>query len=439
MRQLPSARKERLAALEEEQDEAQAALSRLSADFRAQRDKERPTPDALAKALPEGTVLVVYLFHGSHLSAFVHRRGQKPVRISLGPAAPILEAVREWRPLLSGRKPGGKFGARLKKLVLDPLEKHLEGCKVLLVSPDGLLGTVPFAALPGKKPGSYLIEDMPVAAVPVPAAIPDLMKPVKPEDRLKPALLAVGDLRYDPGGKAAPRVGPGSRAVPRSGRERFGRLPATRDEVLSVRGAFADLFEGGESKLLRDGEATKAAVLAELPKARYAHFATHGFFVPEPKGEWHPLLLSGVALSDANRLPKEGEEDGILTALEVSEMDLTKLELAVLSACETGLGKVAGGEGVLGMQRAFQAAGACSVIASLWKVDDKATQQLMQEFYAAAWDTRKVVSRAEALRAAQLSMLRDGVRRGIGREAKIEGDRLPPYWWGAFVLSGDWR
>src|SRR5262249_28102069 len=131
---------------------------------------------------------------------------------------------------------------------------------------------------------------------------------------------------------------------------------------------------------------------------------------------WHPLLLSGIVLSGANREPKEGEEDGILTALEVSEMELPKLELVVLSACETGLGKTAGGEGLLGLQRAFAVAGARTVIASLWSVDDKATQALMSEFYRVAWDTDTIVSRAEALRRAQLSILKEGKRRGIGKK-----------------------
>src|SRR5262249_19787294 len=110
-----------------------------------------------------------------------------------------------------------------------------------------------------------------------------------------------------------------------------------------------------------------------------------------------------------------------------------------------GLGKAAGGEGLLGMQRAFQVAGARSVVASLWKVDDKATQALMAEFYARAWDTKKIISRAEALRQAQLTLLKDGCRRGLGKKAEklpkgAKGEtRLPPLYWAAFVLSGDWR
>jgi CHAT domain-containing protein len=162
---------------------------------------------------------------------------------------------------------------------------------------------------------------------------------------------------------------------------------------------------------------------------------------------WHPLLLSGLVLAGANREAKPGEEDGILTALEVSEMDLSGLELAVLSACETGLGAVAGGEGLLGLQRAFQVAGARSVVASLWKVPDRATQALMAEFYRIAWDRTTVVSRVEALRRAQLLILREGGKRGkvVGLDVKerptrpAEGRRTPPYYWAAFVLSGDWR
>jgi CHAT domain-containing protein len=113
----------------------------------------------------------------------------------------------------------------------------------------------------------------------------------------------------------------------------------------------------------------------------------------------------------------------------------------VLSACETGLGKAAGGEGLLGLQRAFQAAGARSVIASLWGVSDRATQALMSDFYRIAWDPEAIVSRAEALQRAQLALLNEGRLRGVGKDAEkiAGGTRLPPFYWAAFVLSGDWR
>ena len=127
-------------------------------------------------------------------------------------------------------------------------------------------------------------------------------------------------------------------------------------------------------------------------------------------------------------------------------MNLSKVDLAVLSACETGLGKVAGGEGLLGLQRAFQVSGAGTTVASLWQVDDAATRALMDEFYRNLWE--KKLPKIEALRQAQLKMLREydpqkGTLRGVGGVRQLDADakpqRLPPFYWAAWVLSGDWR
>ena len=126
-----------------------------------------------------------------------------------------------------------------------------------------------------------------------------------------------------------------------------------------------------------------------------------------------------------------------MTALEAAELNLGKVELAVLSACETGLGTEAGGEGLLGLQRAFQVAGARTVVASLWSVDDKATRSLMEDFYENLW--QKNLSRLEAMRRAQRRMLDEGFTRGMVRPDKDGPKRVPPFYWAAFVLSGDWR
>src|SRR4029077_14526997 len=158
----------------------------------------------------------------------------------------------------------------------------------------------------------------------------------------------------------------------------------------------------------------------------------------------HPGLLSGVVFAGVN-LPERKPEETILTALEAAELDLAKVELVVLSACETGRGQVAGGEGVLGLQRAFQLAGARSVVASLWRVPDEETHQLMREFYRRVWSD-KDVSKAEALRQgqavvlgqAQLWMLEPWKPRG-DLERPAPAGPPPPYVWAAFVLSGDWR
>ncbi|MBY0228539.1 MAG: CHAT domain-containing protein, partial [Gemmataceae bacterium] len=459
LRSAPATARSALDALEREQDEAQAALAKLSEAFRLQRARERPSPETLAKALPEGAVLVDYLFFdraGSigkdgkprrerRLAAFLHRRGRASARIDLGPAAAVESAADAWRPLLLKGDYGHDAGEKLKALAWTPLEKHLRDAKLVLVSPDGVLGTVPFAALPGKKKGTCLVEDILIAVVPVPSALPDLLAPAK--DRLPASLLVVGGVDYD----AARKPATGRRGAPVSRAGKWGALPGTAAEAEAVSASFAKTF-GAKAAHLTGGAATSRAVRAALPKARYAHFATHGFFAPEEARSaleggvgWNPLLLSGLAFAGANRDPGPEEDSGILTALEVSEMDLTQLDLAVLSACETGLGKVAGGEGVLGMQRAFQIAGARSVVASLWSVDDEATRQLMGDFYAQAWDGKTPMG--EALGKAQLAMLfgktLEGKPRGAGKvPVKLpagDGKRLPPFYWAAFVLSGDWR
>jgi CHAT domain-containing protein len=161
---------------------------------------------------------------------------------------------------------------------------------------------------------------------------------------------------------------------------------------------------------------------------------------------FHPGLLSGLVLAGANRPVDFDHDDGILTALEVEALDLSGVELAALSACETGLGQSTVSEGLLGLQRAFQTAGARSVVAGLWKVPDRDTQMLMQRFYENLW--KKRMSKIEALREAQLWMLREAPKRSeLSRGLDIAADNspttkdpsLPPYYWAAFVLSGDWR
>ena len=118
----------------------------------------------------------------------------------------------------------------------------------------------------------------------------------------------------------------------------------------------------------------------------------------------------------------------------------------MLSACETGLGDVAGGEGVLGLQRAFQVAGAQTTVTSLWSVPDRATRLLMERFYGNLWDKR--MPKLQALREAQLWLMREGGRpgsdaaRGLGIEREVlesSNGRLPSHYWAGWVLSGDWR
>gem|GEM_PF-841180 len=157
-----------------------------------------------------------------------------------------------------------------------------------------------------------------------------------------------------------------------------------------------------------------------------------------------PSLLSGLAFSGANRPPAPDHDDGILTAEEIACMPLDGVRLVTLSACETGLGATAGGEGLLGLQRAFQVSGARTTIASYWKVADEATRMLMIRFYTNLWEKR--MSKLDALREAQLYLLDhpESVRGlDLEQEGKLQqeekAERTSPRFWAAFSLAGDWR
>ncbi len=238
-------------------------------------------------------------------------------------------------------------------------------------------------------------------------------------------------------------------------------LPATKEEVADARERFHAAFPKAPCRVWTGKEATKTAFQAEAGKARYIHVATHGFFdlehlkaalaleggphrgfntemtsAPLPStgsgqadrpGGWNPLLLSGIVLARSDK------EDGRLTAEELQDLDLRGTELVVLSACETGRGELAAGEGVLGLSRALVVAGARAFMLSLWKVPDASTRELMDGFYAGLWGDpspealakgEKPLTAEEALRATQLRMLARDRAKGA----------FHPKDWGAWVL-----
>jgi CHAT domain-containing protein len=291
--------------------------------------------------------------------------------------------------------------------------------------------------------------------------------PLPPEGA---SLLAVGGVGYD---EAPPAIVPAAdvlRAPDTGSKVIWPALPGTARELDRILGLAGKRLKAAH----RGKEASTARLLQDLPEARWVHLATHGFFAgPSVRsalqlsqkdyergrlgerigaGARSPLVLSGLVLAGANIPVKdpEKEDGGILTAEAIAGLNLDKLDLAVLSACETGLGEVAGGEGVFGLQRAFHIAGAKNVIASLWKVDDEATAALMSLFYHHLWVEKQ--SPLEALRKAQLALYYHPER--IGALARQRGPdfektaRLPPAsgsasarraparLWAGFVLSG---
>jgi CHAT domain-containing protein/tetratricopeptide (TPR) repeat protein len=368
---------------------------------------------------------------------FVLAKGQPVSQVDLGPAGPIDEAVLAWREAIVHRQ-ASPAAEVLRRAVWEPLARHFPpGTTTALITPDAVLTAVPWAALPGDRPGTVLLEQYALATVPhAPFVLDHLTAPPRSAGAGE-LVLAIGGVDYD--GTPRPLGDPAARTdllVLRRAETERGRGPGGDGEGWRSLPGTAREFEAvakraGSRPLLRlqGSEAGTARLLTELPKARWAHIATHGFFAdprvrsilqPDPKlfafegrqraaGLRNPLVLSGLVLAGANRpsaavpqADQSGDDLGIVTAEAIAGLPLQDLELAVLSACETGLGLVGGGEGVFGLQRAFHLAGAHNVVASLWKVDDEATAALMAIFYDQLWRQNKPP--IEALRAAQLAL-----------------------------------
>lgn len=410
------------------------------------------------------------------------RADRDPVVMSLQDAASLGAATDQFRAELakSDRRASSVAGAAIRRRLWSPIEEHLDGIETVIVSPDSLLGTLPWAALPGSKPGTLLIEDYRLASIPFVNLFDSLL-----HERSQPStgdrLLVLGDVDYEVASAASTKDA-SSGESDQAAEKKWKPLPGFRDELASVRSLHQTAFgrEASVTTLVRDA-ATETEFLSQAAQSGTLHLITHGFFagrntqsvaqaeagVPvigqtrptkDPfVGKLLPGQLSGLVMAGANRPVTAGEQqdDGILRAAEIEASSLQGVNLVVLSACETGLGAVAGGEGLTGLQRAFHVAGARSVIASLWKVDDRATQELMRRFYTNLW-IRKM-SKLDALRQAQLWMLRhpqelaamgvnDAMTRGKPRERKPDDagqrkakDRTDPFFWAAFQLSGDWK
>jgi CHAT domain-containing protein len=452
-------------------------LARRTVQFRHYREAQKLTPAGLKALLPEGAILVDFMEYGTgkdaRLVAFVVGR-EKIERIELGESGLLGGSIDGFRRTMNRTQPviGSDDSALvLRDKIWTPLAKHLGGAKLVLISPDGPLNRLPFTALPAQDGKRYLIEEVALAVLPVPHMLPELLAPRDPgQAKTGPSLLVVGDVDFDgledTGTKVAKVEILGSGRPRAGGPMKWDRLPGTRTEVASIEDTFRRAVPGGQLTSLREKQATVDSVRQLASRHRYLHFATHGFFTPkEIKSALqteitsdallltretrvgsgpHPGLLSGLVFAGANRPASDGD-GGVLTALDVAELDLSKVELTVLSACETGLGAVAGGEGVLGLQRAFQVAGARTVVTSLWKVDDLGTRRLMERYYENYW--KKEQGSLQALREAQLwmleeGMLEEGIKRGMVRkeDGRPKGSlRTPPEYWAAFVLSGDWR
>lgn len=321
----------------------------------------------------------------------------------------------------------GKVPRRsLYEILWKPLEKELVGIKRIYFSPAGLLHRINIDAIPVSETETLADRFQMIEL----NSSRQLVIPHN-NSRVNNKAVEYGGIRFN------------SIEVDSSTRgETWSYLPGTEREVNSLEKIM--LAAGLQTTLKKGSDATEESFKklgsANSGSPRVLHIATHGYFFPDPKVEAgkgrsaagdqesvfkmsdHPMLRSGLILAGGNvgwqgKRTLEGKEDGVLTAYEISQMNLSNTELVVLSACETGLGSIQGNEGVYGLQRAFKIAGAKYLIMSLWQVPDKQTSLLMLAFYK-KWLGNKMPI-PKAFHEAQKQLRKSG---------------LDPYYWAGFVL-----
>lgn len=434
--------------------------------------------EALARTLPERSAAVGFRSftrvridppHGNPireawLVAFVLTDQGALSRVDFGPLAAIEAMVERWRaaigqPLAARGAPTEtrvgtedealEAAQKLRVALVEPLVAATSSASTLFVCLDDALHLVPLDALPYA--GGLLGERM---TIHVETSFRQRLERT-PRQHVEPALLAIGGVDYDakPSSSAwgaAPLVAANVASTPV--RTEFVRgsadaspwnyLTGTRAEVRSIAARFQSAF-GAEPLLLAGTDASRESFAALAPLSAWIHVATHGWFAPESirsaarapsdARSWTPISLEesvdefapmtrcGLAFAGANRTDDD-DAIGILTAEEIAGLDLSRCELAVLSACETNVGLRRAGQGIQSLQAALHAAGARAAITSLWKVDDDATRELFEDFYTRIWSAKE--PQAQALWSAKQAL------RGRGRPTRD---------WAGWVLSGDPR
>ncbi|MDD3845605.1 MAG: CHAT domain-containing protein [Syntrophorhabdaceae bacterium] len=330
----------------------------------------------------------------------------------------------------------------LYDLLIKPVELSIKGKGRLLISPDGNLNLIPFETLMNST-GSYLIEDFLISYV---GAGRDMVKFARPSLSGGESLI-MADPDYDLGQKEMDRTKASANVRTASIRGhisrdasgmRFHRLPDTKQEADAIEKILRNKF--GQKVSNQQNRKAMEYILFGMSSPRILHLATHGYFLTEeetkrpeqipefsstgnplqdlPDTIENPMLRSGIVLAGANTSLQEGRDEGMVTAEKVLGLDLKGTDLVVLSACQTGVGDIQGGEGVFGLKRAFILSGAKTLVMSLWSVPSRETVDLMTTFYTLLSEGK---TPSQALRQSKLALMKQ---------------KPHPFFWGAFVLTG---
>jgi CHAT domain-containing protein/lipopolysaccharide biosynthesis regulator YciM len=487
-KQSPQAHQAQLKALEEKIDALENNISNRSVEFRAQ--TTRVTLAAVQQAIPEQAALVEFItyrpydvasrqFMSTHYAVYALDHKGVLRWADLGEARKLESLISQLRQQLR-RKPSQTPRAlralkttsqQLTNLLLTPLQDLITAKTQLLISPDGVLNFVPFDALVDNQ-GKYLIERYAISYLTSGRDLLRLQPGNQPNNSLQDhpttAPLVVANPDYGMG--AGPVLG-GKQATP------LQQLPGAAQEAQRIRSQLPQA-------IVYTAEEATERLLKQVKSPQILHIATHGYFLDKvakeenavqsraleytPSGEElggkelaalradNPLLRAWLFFAGANNAQTSNQvdvpievasnaDDGILTALEAANLNLSGTKLVVLSACQTGLGEVESGEGVYGLRRALVLAGAEAQLTSLWAIDDHATRDLMGRYYQLL---QQGAGRQAALRQVQLEFLHNNlVANSKNATAKSAASNLSarkrtlrthPYYWAGFILSGEW-
>jgi CHAT domain-containing protein/Tfp pilus assembly protein PilF len=459
-------------------EELEGQLAIQSGDFQERRAREGLGFVDVERNLPRGSALIAYTKFDrydpkqpsaspvpAYIALVLPACGDETVAIDLGTASSVDRAVASWRTAVSR---GGsaaetaypRVAGELRERIWDPLAPFVEGAERVFVVPDGSLNLVNLAALPDDSDG-YLVESGPLLHLLT--AETDLV-PSSDDSPIGTGLLAMGgpDFEVSAPSKSA-TVGSSYRGSAPSctefGSIAFSSLPHAAVEVVAVADLWNAAMDASRSEseaavVVTGSAATETAFKQLAPGRRVLHIATHGFFLNDrcvalsgdargvgglaapgdrKESNWEgdsQAYLSGLVLAGANvrAAAPDGAPDGILTAEEIATLHLDGVEWVVLSACDTGVGRVQVGEGVFGLRRAFRVAGARTLIMSLWPVVDEAAGAWMGELYRQR--THAEMDTDHAVRHATLAVL---------RARRSQRASTHPFYWGGFVAAGEWR
>jgi CHAT domain-containing protein/tetratricopeptide (TPR) repeat protein len=441
-------------ALRRERDELETQLTRQWPDV----EIPKVTPLQASAMLPKDGMLVEFQHYRPWVGGPDPTKRWGPSRylalilkpdaairvVHLGGAEPIEKAIAAaFTASASNEFDAPARLAEVSDLVLKPLAPHLTGGRHLFLSPDGELHRVPFAALPSPtQPGEVLARSVQLRLI---TTGRDLVRFQQSAPAGK-APLVIANPNYDRGRSSPSTLIATAQPKQRSAEldnAKWLPLPSTAREGEQI----ASLL--GTQPI--SGDAATVGLLQRSAGPKVLHIASHGFFVADQEiqpddprsaliagggqvarfqGE-DPLLRSGIVLAGANNPGLDPNDDGLLTALEATALQLDGTELVVLSACSTGAGDIQSGEGLYGLQRALTVAGARTTLLSLWKVDDRATAAFMEAFYQRL---KAGAGRADALADTQADF-----RSGVITSGKAGEDWSEPYYWAAWQLVGDWR